>query len=68
MWSNSMASALVILKTKIKGGCESGRKVVPHNSKSDLPLSIYVQHDSHAKAVAPSATVPDRVTELQTLA
>ena len=24
--------------TKIKGGCQSGRKVVPHNSKSDLPL------------------------------
>ena len=25
-------------KTKIKGGCQSGRKVVPHDSKSDLPL------------------------------
>ena len=25
-------------RTKIKGGCQSGRKVVPHNSKSDLPL------------------------------
>ena len=24
--------------TKIKGGCRSGRKVVNHNSKSDLPL------------------------------
>ena len=24
--------------TKIKGGCQSGKKVVPHNSKSDLPL------------------------------
>ena len=24
--------------TKIKGGCHSGRKVVTHNSKSDLPL------------------------------
>ena len=23
---------------KIKGGCQSGRKVVTHNSKSDLPL------------------------------
>ena len=37
-----MASAYVILKyenqTKIKGGCQSGRKVVPHDSKSDLPL------------------------------
>ena len=25
---------------KIKGGCQSGRKVVPHDSKSDLPLSL----------------------------
>ena len=24
--------------TKIKGGYQSGRKVVAHNSKSDLPL------------------------------
>ena len=38
-----MASADVILKyvnqTKIKGSCQSGRKVVPHDSKSDLPLT-----------------------------
>ena len=27
-----------INRTKIKGGCQSGRKVVTHNSKSDLPL------------------------------
>ena len=26
-------------RTKIKGGCQSGRKVVRHDSKSDLPLS-----------------------------
>ena len=25
-------------ETKIKGGCQSGRKVVSHDSKSDLPL------------------------------
>ena len=25
--------------TKIKGGCQSGRKVVTHDSKSDLPLT-----------------------------
>ena len=24
-------------QTKIKGGCQSERKVVPHDSKSDLP-------------------------------
>ena len=27
-----------INRTNVKGGCESGRKVVTHNSKSDLPL------------------------------
>ena len=27
-----------INRTKIKGGCQSVRKVVPHDSKSDLPL------------------------------
>ena len=25
-------------QTKIKGGCQSGRKVATHNSESDLPL------------------------------
>ena len=28
--------------TKIKGSCQSGRKVVTHDSKSDLPLVFYV--------------------------
>ena len=27
-----------IYRTNIKGGCQSGRKVVTHNSMSDLPL------------------------------
>ena len=27
-----------VKRTKIKGGCQSVRKVVTHNSKSDLPL------------------------------
>ena len=27
-----------INRTKIKGSCQSGRKVVPHDSKKDLPL------------------------------
>ena len=26
-----------INRTKIKGGCQSGRKVVTHDSKNDLP-------------------------------
>ena len=41
MCSNSMASApcdFEVNQTKIKGGCQLGRKVVTHNSKSDVPL------------------------------
>ena len=34
-----MASDLKVNQTKIKAGCQSGRKVVPHDSKSDLPLN-----------------------------
>ena len=30
-----------INRTKIKGGCQSRRKVLAHNSKSDLPLAFY---------------------------
>ena len=29
---------MVALKALDKGVCQSGRKVVPHNSKSELPL------------------------------
>ena len=29
-----------INRTKIKGGCQLGRKVVTQNSKSDLPLEL----------------------------
>ena len=35
-------------QTKIKGGCQSGRKVVPHDSNSDLSL---VQHKLSRKQV-----------------
>ena len=38
-----------INQTKIKGGCQSGRKVVAHNSKSDLAL---VQNISNRKDVS----------------
>ena len=38
----NMQKKFEINHTKIKGGCQSGRKVVPHDSKSDLPLSIYL--------------------------
>ena len=30
-----------INQTKIKGSCQSGRKVVTHDSKSDLPLYMF---------------------------
>ena len=33
-----MYNKFEINQTKIKGGCQSGRKVVTHHSKSDLPL------------------------------
>ena len=40
MGTNFMASVsgFEVNQTKIKGGCQSGRKVVPHDSKHDLPL------------------------------
>ena len=36
-----MLKKFEINRTKIKGGCQSGRNVVIHNSKSDLPLLTY---------------------------
>ena len=35
----SMNKKFEINQTKIKGGCQSGRKVVTHDSKSNLPLT-----------------------------
>ena len=32
------SSKLLVINKSIKGGCQSGRKVVTHNSKSDLLL------------------------------
>ena len=39
-----MQKKFEINQTKIKGGFQSGRKVVTHNSKSDLPLAILLGH------------------------
>ena len=36
-----MQKKFEINQTKIKGGCQLGRKVVNHNSKSDLPLKQF---------------------------
>ena len=38
-----MHKKLEINQTKIKDGCQLGRKVVTHNSKRDLPLRHMVQ-------------------------
>ena len=36
-----------INRTKIKGSCQLGRKVVTHNSRSDLPLVVrYISFSS----------------------
>ena len=35
---NSILFDLEVNQTYIKAGCQSGRKVVTHDSKSDLPL------------------------------
>ena len=34
--------------TKIKGGCQSGRKVVTHNSKSDSPLEFEARRNTYS--------------------
>ena len=38
-----MHKKIQVNQKKIKGGCQSGRKVVPHDSKSDLPLDKAVR-------------------------
>ena len=37
-----MGKKFEVNRTKIKGGFQSGRKVVIHNSKSDLPLVLKI--------------------------
>ena len=39
-----MQKKFEINQKKVKVGCLSGRKVVIHNSKSDLPLAILLEH------------------------
>ena len=38
-----MHKKVEINQTKIKCGCQSRRKVVPHDSKSDLPLRANIK-------------------------
>ena len=40
MW---VTTFLKVNQTKVKGGCQSERKVVTHDSESDLPLGSYIQ-------------------------
>ena len=39
-----------INRTKIMGGCQSAKKVVTHNSKTDLPL-VYFEKFSKARKI-----------------
>ena len=43
-----MQKKFEINRTKIKGGCQSGRKVLTHDSMSELPLDPYsnIEHQS----------------------
>ena len=43
-----------INQTKIKGGCQSGRKVLPNDSKSDLPLETSKKNPREHHAVQSS--------------
>ena len=36
-------------QTKIKGGCQLGRKAIPHDFKSDLPLGVLDLRDEVMK-------------------
>ena len=42
-----MQKKFEINQTKIKGGCQLGRKVITQNYKSDLPLKVPCGHDSY---------------------
>ena len=44
-----MQKKFVINRTKIKGGCQLGSKVVPHDFKSDLPLRNWASFVSNFK-------------------
>ena len=64
--SGHMYKKFEINRTKIKGGCQSGRKKVSHNSKSDLPLvqkkkaSCNQHHRSKSKSTATVRSCPSR--------
>ena len=45
-------------QTKVKGGCQSGRKVVPHDSKSDLPLVVQADRIEALYGSSLSLTLP----------
>ena len=40
-----------VIQTKIKGGCQSGRRVVPHDSKSELPLARNKKYKMNLESV-----------------
>ena len=54
--------------TKIKGGCQSGRKFIPYESKSDLPLKIplYLWHNTRNGKIGGRLTQGVSTTRLST--
>ena len=50
-----------INQTKIKGGCQSGRKVVLHDSKSDLPLRADWAYTAQQAVTASWPTIAERL-------
>ena len=60
-----MHKKFVINRTKIKGVCKSGRKVVTHNSKSDLPLSIFKKVSKLFQNSSVLRKSPDKSSESQ---
>ena len=50
-----------INRTKIKGMCQSGRKVVTYNSKSDLPLVQFSSAEAAQLSVQSGSRVPHAI-------
>ena len=62
-----MPKKFEINQIKIKGGCQSGRKVVTHNSKSDLPLVCRVEERDSESTLGKNLFFKDTPEELSIL-
>ena len=56
-----------INRTKIKGGCQLGRKAVTYNSKSNLPLAIYKHEMKMGSLATFKKQIPIKMYALQPL-